>query len=112
MFDVLQGNGAAASRFMSSFLNDMVPLGGMRNELGKILYPELRQIRSELQEHLRNRNAWLDTVDPSRALDKVVDPIDGKDVGKEDNWFLRVFNRGPMKVHSKPSKERQFLIDI
>ena len=112
MFDVLQGNGAAASRFMSSFLNDMVPLGGMRNELGKILYPELRQIRSELQEHLRNRNAWLDAVDPERALPAVVDPIDGKEIGSEDNWFLRVFNRGPMKVHSQPSKERQFLIDI
>ena len=88
-----------------SFLNDLVPLGGMRNELGKILFPELRQIRSELQEHLRNRNAYLDAVDPERALDKVVDPIDGKEIGSEDNWFLRVFNRGPVKVHSRPSKE-------
>ena len=112
MFDVLQGNGAAASRFISSFGNDLVPLGGLRNELGKILYPELRQIRSELQEHLRNRNAWLDAVDPERALPAVVDPIDGKSIGDEQNWFLRVFNRGPMKVHSQPSKERQFLIDI
>ena len=112
MFDVLQGNGAAASRFISSFSNDLVPLGGLRNELGKILFPELRQIRSELQEHLRNRNAWLDAVDPERALPAVVDPIDGKEIGSEDNWFLRVFNRGPMKVHSQPSKERQFLIDI
>ena len=112
MFDVLQGNCAAASRFISSFGNDLVPLGGLRNELGKILFPELRQIRSELQEHLRNRNAWLDAVDPERALPAVVDPIDGKEIGSEDNWFLRVFNRGPMKVHSQPSKERQFLIDI
>ena len=112
LFDILQGNGAAASRFIASFGNDLVPLGGLRNELGKILYPELRQIRSELQEHLRNRNAWLDAVDPERALPAVVDPIDGKSIGDEQNWFLRVFNRGPMKVHSQPSKERQFLIDI
>ena len=112
MFDVLQGNGAAASRFTASFLNDLVPLGGMRNELGKILFPELRQIRSELQEHLRNRNAYLDAVDPERALDKVVDPIDGTDIGNEGNWFIRAFNRGPFKVSSQPSKERQFLIDI
>ena len=112
MFDVLQGNGAAAARFATSFGNDMVPLGALRNELGKILYPELRQIRSELQDHLRNRNAYLDAIDPERALDKVVDPIDGKEIGSEDNWFLRVFNRGPVKVHSRPSKERQFLIDI
>jgi hypothetical protein len=61
---------------------------------------------------LRNRNAWLDAFDPERALPSVVDPIDGKEIGKEDNWFLRVFNRGPIKVTSTPSKERQFLIDI
>ncbi len=112
MFDVLQGNGAAASRWATSFGNNFAPLGSLRNELGKILYPQLRQIRSELNDHLRNRNAWLDLVDPSRALSSVVDPIDGKEIGKEDNWFLRVFNRGPFKVTSKPSKERQFLIDI
>jgi len=76
------------------------------------MYPQLRQIRSELNENLRNRNAWLDAVDPSRALSAVVDPIDGNEVGKEDNWFLRVWNRGPIKITSTPSKERQFLIDI
>jgi len=112
MFDVLQGNGAAASRWATSFGNNFAPLGSLRNELGKLLYPQLRQIRSELDDHLRNRNAWLDAVDPTRALPSVVDPIDGKEIGKEDNWFLRVFNRGPMKVTSRPSKERQFLIDI
>ena len=112
MFDVLQGNGAAASRWVTSFGNNFAPLGSLRNEIGKILYPQLREIRSELEDHLRNRNAWLDLVDPNRALTSVVDPIDGKEIGKEDNWFLRVFNRGPIKVTSNPSKERQFLIDI
>ena len=112
MFDVLQGNGAAASRWSTSFGNNFAPLGSLRNEIGKILYPQLRQIRSELDDHLRNRNAWLDVFDPERSLPSVVDPIDGKEVGKEDNWFLRVFNRGPLKVTSLPSKERQFLIDI
>jgi len=112
MFDVLQGNGAAASRWATSFGNNFAPLGSLRNELGKVMYPELRQIRSELNDHLRNRNAWLDAFDPERSLTSVVDPIDGQEIGKEDNWFLRVWNRGPVKVTSRPSKERQFLIDI
>jgi len=112
MFDVLQGNGAAASRWATSFGNNFAPLGSLRNELGKIMYPQLRQIRSQLDDNLRNRNAWLDAFDPERALPSVVDPIDGQEISKENNWFLRVFNRGPMKVTSLPSKERQFLIDI
>ena len=112
MFDAMQGNGAQAARLATSFGNDMVPLGGLRNEIGKILYPQLRQIKAELGNNLRNRNAWLDSFDPERALPSVVDPIDGKEIGKEDNWFIRVWNRGPAKVTSRPSKERQFLIDI
>jgi hypothetical protein len=76
------------------------------------MYPQLRQLRSEFENNLRNRNAWLDAFDPSRALPPVVDPIDGKPVGYQENFFIRLFNMGPIKVHDKPSKERQFLIDI
>ena len=112
MYDVLQGNGAAAVRFLSNFGNNTLPLGSLRNEIGKIMYPQLRQLRSELDENLRNRNAWLDAFDPERALPSVVDPVDGREISKEDNWFIRVWNRTPFKIHSQPSKERQFLIDI
>ena len=112
MFDVLQGNGSAASRWSSSMLNNFVPMGSLRNELGKLMYPQLRQLRSEFENNLRNRNAWLDAFDPERALPPLVDPIDGKPVGYQENFFIRLFNMGPIKVHDKPSKERQFLIDI
>ncbi len=112
LHDVLQGNGAAALRFATSFGNNMVPLGSLRNEVGKVLYPGLRQIRGELDEMLRNRNAWLDKFDPSRALPPLVDPIDGKPIGYQENWFIRMFNLGPLEIHDQPSKERQFLIDI
>ena len=112
LHDVLQGNGAAAMRFATSFGNNLVPLGSLRNELGKVLYPGLREIRGELNELLRNRNAWLDAADPSRKLPPLVDPIDGKPVGYQENFFIRAFNMGPIKIHDKPSKERQFLIDI
>ena len=112
LHDVLQGNGAAAMRFATSFGNNLVPLGSLRNELGKLLYPGLRQLRGEFDELLRNRNAFLDSVDPSRALPPLVDPIDGKPIGYQENWFIRAFNMGPIKIHDKPSKERQFLIDI
>ena len=97
---------------LSNFGNKFVFGGSLRNEIGKILYPQLRQLRTELNEQLRNRNAWLDAFDGERALPPMVNPLDGKAVGEEDNRFLRIWNRGPMKVHSRPSKEDQFLIDI
>ena len=112
LHDVLQGNGAAAMRFATSFGNNMVPLGSLRNEIGKILYPGLREIRNELTEQLRNRNAWLDTFDPQRSLPPLVDPVDGTPIGYQENWFIRMFNMGPIEITEQPSKERQFLIDI
>ena len=112
LHDVLQGNSAAAQRFATSFGNNLVPLGSLRNEIGKVLYPGLRELRGEFEDLLRNRNAWLDAVDPSRKLPPLVDPIDGKPIGFQENWFIRMFNMGPIKIHDKPSKERQFLIDI
>ncbi len=112
LHDVLQGNGAAAQRFATSFGNNLVPLGSLRNELGKLMYPGLRELRGEFNNLLRNRNAWLDGFDPSRSLPPLVDPIDGKPIGYQENWFIRMFNMGPIKIHDKPSKERQFLIDI
>ena len=112
LHDVLQGNGAAAMRFATSFGNNLVPLGSLRNEFGKLLYPGLRELRGELDEMLRNRNAWLDAVDPSRKLPPLVDPIDGKPIGFQENWFQRIVNLGPIEFHDQPSKERQFLIDI
>ena len=38
--------------------------------------------------------------------------IRDRPVGYQENFALRIFNRGPIKIHNKPSKERQFLIDI
>ena len=59
LHDVLMGNGAAATRFASSFLNDTLPLGGFRNELGRALFPGLRQLRTELDQAIRNRKCLV-----------------------------------------------------
>ncbi len=113
LYDVLRGNGAAAQRFGANFLNLFLPLGSQRNELGKVLSPGLRQLRSELDDALRNRNAWLDKFDQKGALPFLVDPVDGTRIGYQENWFIRAWNvYSPIKIHDQPGKERQFLIDI
>ena len=111
--DIFQGNGAQANRFASNFTNVLLPLGSFRNELGKLMYPGLRQIRQEYDDQVRNRNAWLDMVDPEGKIPFMVDPIDGKKIGYQENFFIRAWNNySPIKIHDAPSPERQFLIDI
>ena len=113
MNDVLSGNPAALNRWASSFASAFVPLSGARNELGRIIAPQLRELDMEFTQLIRNRNKWTDLMDPKGALPFKYDWIDGKQVGYAENFFTRVWNATmPMKVHDGVSDERQFLMDI
>ena len=113
LHDILKGNGAQASRWAANFTNILMPLGNQRNEISKLLYPQLRQLRTEFDDNLRKRNAYLDVVDPERALSYVVDPIDGKVINGDWSWGTRIRNTfTPFKTTDAPGPENQWLIDI
>lgn len=113
MNDVLAGNPAALNRWAASFASAFVPLSGARNELGRIIAPQLRELDMEFTQLIRNRNKWTDLMDPKGALPFKYDWIDGKQVGYAENFFTRVWNATmPMKVHDDVSEERQFLMEI
>ena len=113
MNDVLTGNPAAMSRWASNFASSLVPLSGFRNELGKVIAPQLREVDQEFFQLLRNRNKFLDIVDPKGALPNAYDWIDGDPIGFTENFFTRGWNAiMPMKVSDSITPERQFLIDI
>lgn len=113
MFDVLSGDPSALNRWASSFASSLVPLSGARNELGRLMSPELRELDMEFTQLLRNRNKFVDVIDQSNSLPSKHDWMDGKKVGYAENFFVRAWNAVmPMKVHDGLSEERQFLLDI
>ncbi len=113
LHDILQGDGNAAIRFASSFSNNALPLGGLRNELGRTLNPQLRILKGDLSDHIRNRNAWIDEFDPDSKLAGMYSPVEGTPIGVEEDMLTRMWNLNRViKVSSQPSKEEQFLIDI
>lgn len=113
MNDVLAGNPAALNRWAASFGSSLAPLSGARNELGRLLAPQLREVDMEFTQLLRNRNKFTDVIDPNSALPNAHDWIDGKKIGYPENFFVRAFNAvSPMKVYDGLSPERQFLVDI
>lgn len=113
MNDVLAGNPAALNRWAASFASSLAPLSGARNELGRLLAPQLREVDMEFTQLLRNRNKFTDVIDPNSALPDAHDWIDGKKIGYPENFFVRAFNAvSPMKVYDGISPERQFLLDI
>jgi len=113
MNDVLSGNPAALNRWAASFASSFAPLSGARNELGRLLAPQLRELDMDFIQLLRNRNKFTDVLDPNSALPDAHDWVDGKKIGYSENIFVRMWNATmPMKVYEDVSEERQFLIDI
>jgi hypothetical protein len=114
MFDVTQGNASAINRWAASFTSSFAPLSGFRAEMGRLMYPALREMNEDFLSAIRNRNKYLDAIDPEGALPDAYDWLDGTKVGYSENPFIRAWNTySPMKIADQvTSPERQFLLDI
>ena len=109
LFDVLSGNPGAINRWTASFGNSLFPLSGQRNELGRLITPQLKEVEMELGQLWANRNPIL-----KDQLPDMHDYIDGGKIKEPDNLFTRLWNTySPTgRVSGKISPEKQFLIDI
>ena len=108
MFDVLSGNAAAGSRWAASFGNALQPLSGQRNELARLLQPQLKVVEQDILALSANRNPGF-----KNQLPDLKSWIDGKTVGEAKNFWARLQNTySPWKVSDDISPEAQFLIDI
>ena len=113
MNDVLSGNQAAVARWSASFGSSLLPFSGLRSELGRVMAPDLREVRQEAWDLFHNRNKFIDVFNPDHALPIAYDWIDGRPVSYSENMFTRLWNAYmPMKVADGITPERQFLIDI
>ena len=107
--DVLAGNPAALSRWGASFGSGLAPLSGMRNELGRLMEPQLKEVEQDFFQLLANRN-----IGAKSGLPDLYDWIDGGKVNEPTNFFTRVWNTySPwFKQSDRVSPEKQFLIDV
>ena len=110
--DILQGDVKALNRWSASMGNNLFPLGGFRNEIGRVMNPALRDIKGEMIDNWRNRNNWLDIFDQNRSLPLLHDPIDGGLVGYPENFWTRAWNAySPIKVSETMGEEKQWLLE-
>ena len=114
--DIFNGNPTAAARWASNFGNALLPLGGQRNELGRIMFPMLKEFEDDdVLALVANRNKWVELMDPAGGLPTMYDWLTGKPIirGTEGNFITRYRNtNGIFKSHPDQTPEQQFLIDI
>ena len=115
LFHILSGNENAIARWQGTLTNAMFPLAGFRNEIGKSMNGMLREVETgDINDMIRNRNQWLDLVDPSGALPNKVDWVTGKPINKHGGSFWHKLKNiyTPLKSYEAPTEEGQFLIDM
>jgi hypothetical protein len=112
LVEVMSGNEYAANRFLAGQINSLAPLGGMRNEFGRILDGGLKDFNNNIIEQLQNRNQFIGLIDTANRLPTVISPVSGEAPNKY-SMLQRVYNTySPLKIHPAMTKEEKFLYDI
>ena len=112
LVEILAGNAPAFDRFAAGQINSLGPLGGLRNEMGRVLDGGLKLVEEGILAQMANRNQFLGVIDPSNRLPYTYNPITGK-VPNQYTLLERVNNAfSPIKIYPGQSPEEKFLEEI
>ena len=105
LFDLLGGqSGYNGSRLIANLANNQLPLAAMRNDIGKVLNPQMRELGSNFFSHVANRNPIL-----KGALPVKYDMLNGKPL-RSYNFFTNAFNAvSPVQLNMDKGPGRSFL---
>mgnify|MGYP007000313717 len=76
--DLLTSQGGDAPRVAANFVNSQIPLSGLRNEIGKVLSPGMRELESGFWQSVQNRNLWADVVNKDGKMPYRYDVLNGE----------------------------------
>ena len=108
--DLFSGQPGQQSRIMASLMNNTVPLAGLRNEIGNVLSPYTRELGSDIEDSIRNRNKITENIarDP---LPIKYDILTGRPI-KDHDFMTRMFNAvSPVNFNLDYSPGRQLLFN-
>tara|TARA_Y100000401_G_scaffold97695_1_gene85132 strand:+ start:2 stop:2302 length:2301 start_codon:yes stop_codon:yes gene_type:complete len=113
--DLFGGRRGQIGRITGSLINNSVPLAGLRNELGKLVTPYMRELNSGVQQSIRNRNAFFEAltgVNPlANPLPIKYDMLNGRPI-KDHDFLTRAYNAvSPISLNLEQSSGREFLFD-
>ena len=76
--DLLTSQGGDAARVAANFANNQVPLAGLRNEIGKVFSPGMRELESGFWQSVGNRNLYVDLKGDDGFLPHRYDILNGE----------------------------------
>jgi len=106
--ELFSGKPGQGERIAASLLNNTVPLGSLRNEIGKLFTPHTRELSSGIDQSLRNRNLITENI-AGEPLPIKYDLLTGRPI-KDHDFMTRAFNMfSPIQFNLDYNEGREFL---
>ena len=110
LVDLVAGKPGQQNRILAGIMNNQVPLAGLRNDLGKLFNPYMKELGSGVGDSIRNRNLISEYL-PGDDLPTKYDLLNGKPI-RDYDFMTRAFNMfSPISLNLDYSEGRQFLFD-
>ena len=109
--DLFAGQPGSLERIIAGLMNNQIPLSSLRNEIGKVINPAMKELNSGLWQSIRNRNLMFEGLDPDGGLPNKYDLLNGKPI-KDWNFPTRMFNMvSPFSINLDQGPGRKLLFE-
>ena len=108
--DLFGGQAGSWERIISGLINNQIPLSSLRNELGKVFNPYMKELNSGIIESIRNRNLISEglAIDP---LPTKYDMLNGQPI-RDWDFPTRMFNMfSPFSINLDQGEGRKLLFN-
>jgi hypothetical protein len=106
--DLFTGKPGQQNRVIAGLMNNQIPLAGLRNDIGKLFTPHMKELSSGWADAIRNRNLLFERF-PGEDLPIKYDLLNGKPI-KEWDPITRMWNAFiPVSFNLDYSEGRNFL---
>ena len=107
--DLLTSQGRDAPRVAGNFINNQIPLGGLRNEIGKLLSPGMRELETGFWQTVGSRNLWADALIPGEQMPYKYDILNGERIRDWDPVTRLVNGVLPFNINVGTNETREML---
>jgi hypothetical protein len=109
LVDLFGNDPKALEKIAGNIANNTIPLAGLRNELGKVFNPHMKELNSGFWSAIRNRNLLFEKLAGDDQLPDKYDLLTGQPI-KNWDFFTRAYNAiSPIQLNFDQSPGRTFL---
>lgn len=109
--ELFSGQPGSWEKIIAGLGNNQIPLSSLRNEIGKVINPAMKELNSGIWDAVRNRNLMTEGLDPDGGLPIKYDMLNGQPI-RDWDFPTRMFNAfSPFYINLDQNEGRKLLFN-